>query len=366
MPVVDNATQPTLFESLLERARKTAEHGQYAEKTLEAHESGLKRYYAFCERAGITDPFPLNDEIAAAFVMDMSEDPRDYSPNTVRCYLQSVCTRHRDLGHLPFNRYFAGRVVAAYVKHKAEQGWRENRKAPLLQDDLVRVVGALRPANRARDLRDGCALTLGWAIFGRCSDLHWLNLDDVQIMPDGTALRVLVAKDKTDQGAKGKVVHVPAHPDTRIDPVKWTVNWIRWLDTANGIRVGPLLRPMAKGNGGLKYPGEGWAERAQIPGGRWCKRTYRHMLKTRCAAVGIPPEAIAGHSLRAGGATGAYLAGAREIEITRHGRWTDGSMSVYRYIREVDAGRMNPLHAVHRDWEARLRAGREAWKQTSA
>ena len=63
--------------------------------------------------------------------------------------------------------------------------------------------------------------------------------------------------------------------------------------------------------------------------------------------AGLPnANEITAHSLRAGGATAAYRAGAPIATITRHGRWAEGSPVVLRYIRAVDKWKDNPMAGV--------------------
>jgi hypothetical protein len=55
-------------------------------------------------------------------------------------------------------------------------------------------------------------------------------------------------------------------------------------------------------------------------------------------------RALSAHSLRAGGATGAWLGGADLLSIARHGGWADGSSALYRYIRDVGRWTKNPMY----------------------
>jgi integrase len=59
---------------------------------------------------------------------------------------------------------------------------------------------------------------------------------------------------------------------------------------------------------------------------------FRAMLKRRCAAIGIDPREIGGHSLRAGHATQAAENGVDILEIAQQGRWRD-LRKVQVYVR---------------------------------
>jgi len=69
----------------------------------------------------------------------------------------------------------------------------------------------------------------------------------------------------------------------------------------------------------------------------------------RVAAVraGLPnAETFTAHSLRAGGATASYKAGAPVSVIARHGRWSENSPVVLGYIRAVDKWTDNPMRGI--------------------
>ena len=57
-------------------------------------------------------------------------------------------------------------------------------------------------------------------------------------------------------------------------------------------------------------------------------------------------DTYSAHSLRAGGATAAYRAGAPVSTIAAHGRWAAGSPVVLSYIRAVDRWRDNALTGI--------------------
>jgi site-specific recombinase XerD len=61
------------------------------------------------------------------------------------------------------------------------------------------------------------------------------------------------------------------------------------------------------------------------------------MLKDRAAAVGLPAERISGHSLRAGHATTAAMAGVDLARIAAQTRHTRISTLVEHYIRPLEA-----------------------------
>ncbi|MGH3294502.1 MAG: hypothetical protein ACRDP7_22140, partial [Trebonia sp.] len=64
-----------------------------------------------------------------------------------------------------------------------------------------------------------------------------------------------------------------------------------------------------------------------------------------------PPPAdrrrYSGHSLRRGGATSMLKAGAQPLNVSRHGRWADGSRAFAGYVEEATGfGDANPTKGL--------------------
>jgi hypothetical protein len=54
-----------------------------------------------------------------------------------------------------------------------------------------------------------------------------------------------------------------------------------------------------------------------------------------------------GHSLRRGGATSMLKAGAQPLNVSRHGRWADGSRAFAGYVEEATGfGDANPTKGL--------------------
>ena len=177
--------------------------------------------------------------------------------------------------------------------------------------------------------RDRLALVLGLAMMGRRSEMAALNLSDVVETDDG--LEVFVGRSKRDQDAKGAVVAVPrgSPPDT--DPVRLLARW-RAVLAEQGVTSGRLLRSMTR-HGRI--------------GERLSPAAINDIVQRAAARAELPHAAdYTAHSLRTGGATSAYRAGAPVSSIARHGRWAPNSPVVLGYIRSVDRWRDNPMRAV--------------------
>jgi integrase len=115
---------------------------------------------------------------------------------------------------------------------------------------------------------------------------------------------------------------------------------------SRGITEGPLFRRVDSsgriaGQPPLLPPRRRGSQDGRLTGpGVW------HIVKRAAERAGLNSAYVQAHSLRAGGATGAYLGGADLLTISRHGGWKDGSQVVTRYIRDVDAWEKNAMNGA--------------------
>jgi integrase len=183
---------------------------------------------------------------------------------------------------------------------------------------------------------------LGWAMMARRSELARLDLTDLIEADQG--LIVTVRRSKTDHAASGRPVAVPYGSDPLTCPVRAVRAW-RALLTDRDITAGPLIRRIDRydtivGTPGATPSGQGPAD------GRLSGYSIGVILTRAAARAGLTISDLSAHSLRAGGATGAYTAGADLVAIGRHGGWQDGSTELLKYIRNVDRWKHNPMHGA--------------------
>ena len=98
-----------------------------------------------------------------------------------------------------------------------------------------------------------------------------------------------------------------------------------WLELA-GISEGPIFR--------------GVDRHGRIMPGRLTDRAVALIVQRTAEAAGLDPARFAGHSLRAGLATSAAMAGAEERDIMRQTRHTSVAVA-RRYIRDGSLFRNN-------------------------
>jgi integrase len=140
-------------------------------------------------------------------------------------------------------------------------------------------------------------------------------------------LVVTIRKSKTDQEGEGQTVGIPygSNPDTC--PVRAVQEW---LECAS-INGGALFRSVNR--------------HEQLQPGPLSDKAVALVVKRAAAAAGLDPKRYAGHSLRAGLATAAAIAGAGERAIMKQTRHKSERM-VRKYIRDGQLFRDNAAAVV--------------------
>jgi integrase len=149
--------------------------------------------------------------------------------------------------------------------------------------------------------RDRAILLIGFAAALRRSELSELQLDDLELHPDGLILHI--RRSKTDQEGAGAEIPVPRGGKLR--PVEALEAWLG----AGQITEGPVFRSIGKG---------GRVSRNRLSG-----NAIAEIVKRYTRAAGLDPALFSGHSLRAGFVTSALEHGAdifAVMNVTRHER----------------------------------------------
>ena len=141
---------------------------------------------------------------------------------------------------------------------------------------------------RLLDLRDRALLLVGSAGAFRRSELVGLNVEDLEFVRDGVVVHL--RRSKTGQEGQGRRVGIPRGQKAETCPVRALHAYL----VRAGIEVGTIFRSMT---------------RHGTVGGCLSDRAVALIVKDRAKAVGLDPERLAGHSLRAGLATSAAAAG---------------------------------------------------------
>ncbi|MGI5169853.1 site-specific integrase [Spirillospora sp. CA-253888] len=304
------------------------------ESTRRAYTKDWAHFSAWCTATGRT-ALPATDETLAEYASARADQGR--APATISRSISVVRVIHRLNGHAQPDALAARAVIKSYRAERAAAGQANERRAEAVQIEQLRAMVAAcqsptdDPRRRewrppATVARDRVVLVLGWAMMARRSELEALNISDVTEATHG--LEVMVRMSKTDHLSDGSSVAIPYGSDPETCPVRLVRAWLQILAEYQ-ITTGPLIRQIDQ-HGNVR--------------GRLSGQSISRVVTRAAERAGLDPATIRGHSLRAGGATGAYLGGADLVAITRHGRWTDGSTAVLRYIRDVDRWAKNPMH----------------------
>ena len=192
-------------------------------------------------------------------------------------------------------------------------------KEPLLTADLVAMLEALDDG--LLGVRDRALLLVGYAGGFRRSELANLDAEDVTETEDGLVIRV--RRSKTDPEGKGATVALPYGSAAATCPVRSYRAWI----SAAAITTGPVFRAVDR--------------HGRVAPGRLDPGSIARVVKRAAGTAGLDPALYAGHSLRAGFATQAFLNGVAEVSIMRQTRHKSLN-TVRKYIRDRSLFRDNP------------------------
>jgi site-specific recombinase XerD len=288
---------------LVERVKDYVQHSK-APNTVRAYRADWQDWETWCAAHGVA-AMPAAPESLAAYISELAEY---YAPATIQRRLATISQAHRTAGHQsPCSHPL---VRAAWQGILRTHGRPQQGKTPLLTRDVVAMVNTL--PNTLQGLRDKALLLLGFAGAFRRSELVGLQVEDVEPSPMG--LVVTIRRSKTDQQGAGQLVGIPYGQNPNTCPVRALQAWL----AAAGITSGPIFRAMAKGGKVLPH-----AISSQV---------VALVVKRAARAAGLDASRYSGHSLRAGLATTAAMAGVPERAImaqTRHRSVTVAR----RYIR---------------------------------
>lgn len=252
----------------------------------------------------------------------------DYAPSTIEQAVAAIRVAHRTAGYPGRPDTAAVELILAGHRDARAQ---EGKRAKVLDIKEIRRMLTCCDLATLPGLRDRVVITLGANLMSRRSELHRLDLHDLEFTAEG--LLVYIRKSKTDQAARGRKVAVPSGVHADSDPVRLTRAWIHAL-AEHAITEGPLLR--ACGRGG-KLQGAG----------RLTPEAVNHIVRRRARQAQIPGWGqVTAHSLRA---TGATLAAWNDVPtgvIAEHRGWKPTSPTVHGYTRTANQWKNNAMRGT--------------------
>jgi integrase len=256
---------------------------------------------------------PAAPESVAAYI---AECTGHLKPGSIQRILNAIAEAHKAAGLEPPTHNATVRNTMKGIRRK--MGTAPAQKTAALTADIRTMLEAA--GDGAIGARDTALILLGFAGAFRRSELVGLDVEDCVFGKDG--LTVTLRRSKTDQDGAGRKIGIPygSNPDTC--PVRTIQAWIEHA----GIGAGPLFRSINR--------------HGQVQPGRLSGIDVARVVKKLAQRAGLDSEKYAGHSLRAGHATAAAIAGASERSIMNQTGHRSVQM-VRRYIRDGNLFREN-------------------------
>jgi len=295
----------------LEQAREFIRASK-AESTLRGYRNDLREFCQWCGAHGAC-ALPATAETVASYIAECASRLK---VGSIQRRLNAIAEAHKAMGvESPTH---AAMVANTLKGIRRTLGTAPAQKAAALTDDIRAMVEAADGG--LIGLRDRALILLGFAGAFRRSELVALDIADCSFGRDG--LTVTLRRSKTDQDGAGRKVGIPygANPDTC--PVR-TLQ--AWLENA-AIAAGRVFRSINR--------------HGRVQAGALAPADVARVVKKLAERAGLDPAKYAGHSLRAGHATAAAVAGASERSIMNQTGHRSVQM-VRRYIRDGSLFRDN-------------------------
>jgi len=286
-----------------------AEHyfrASQAFNTRRAYGADWRHFLQWCQAAG-RGSLPASPETLVLYLSALAQTAKT---STLARRASAISQAHQAAGFDSPTHHLAVRKVMAGIRR--EKGTAQTGKRPVVTEDLRAMVGPLKK-NRALDVRDRALLLVGFAGAFRRSELVGLNVDDLEFNREGLVANI--RRSKTDPEGQGRRLGIPYGSTPATCPVRALEAWLEIL----GADDGPVFRRINR--------------HGHIGGKRLTAQSVALVVKRAAAAVGLDPDPLAGHSLRAGLATAAAAAGVSERAIMAQTGHRSVTM-LRKYIRE--------------------------------
>ncbi len=305
---------PATIHAATAEARRYAEASRAA-NTRRTYASQWRRFAAWCTDND-RDALPAAPETVALYLAAAAAAMKTGS---LAVALAAIKASHAAAGQPLDDGHPAIRQVWEGIRRS--NGVRQDAKAALLLVELRAMTAAC--GSGLRGVRNRALLLFGFASALRRSELVALDIGDLAFEAEG--VRVLIRRSKTDQAGAGQEVCVPYGRAAELCPVTALRGWLGEA----GLVGGAVFRQVRGG----------------VVGDRLSDRSIANVIKRAATAAGLDANAYSGHSLRAGLATAAALAGADLATIMRQTRHESPRVAM-RYIRIAEAWRNNAARLV--------------------
>jgi site-specific recombinase XerD len=295
----------------LEQAREFIRASK-ARSTIRGYRSDWREFCAWSEGHGVC-PLPASPESVASYI---AECAGRLKVGSIQRRLNAIAEAHKAVGlDSPTS---TGMVKNTLKGIKRTMGTATAQKTAALTDDIRAMLET--PDAGLIGVRDRALILLGFAGAFRRSELVSLDVEDCGFGKDG--LTVTLRRSKTDQDGQGRKIGIPYGSNPETCPVRVQQTWIEQA----ALTIGPLFPPINR--------------HGQVRAGRLSAADVARIVKKLAERSGLDAAKYAGHSLRAGHATSAAIAGASERSIMNQTGHRSVQM-VRRYIRDGNLFREN-------------------------
>jgi integrase len=276
-----------------------------AENTLRGYQADWREFCAWCGTRALS-PVPAAPDALAAYLADCAARLK---PGSIQRRLNAIAEAHKAAGLESPTHSGVVRNVLKGIRRTL--GTAPVQKAAALTPDIRAMIDVTDAG--LIGTRDRALILLGFAGAFRRSELVGLDVGDCAFGKDG--LTVTLRRSKTDQDGAGRKIGIPYGANPETCPVRTLQEWLE----VSGIASGPLFRSVSR--------------HGQVQPGALSGIDVARVVKKLAERAGLDAGKYAGHSLRAGHATSAAMAGASERSIMRQTGHRSVQM-VRRYIRE--------------------------------
>ena len=283
-----------------------------AANTLRGYRSDWRDFCGWCEAHAIC-PLPAAAEVVASYI---AERAGKLKVGSIQRRLNAIAEAHKAIGlESPTHHAMVMNTMKGIRRTK---GTAPAQKAPALTEDVRAMLEATDTG--IIGARDRALILLGFAGAFRRSEIVGLEVEDCIFNKEG--LTITLRRSKTDQYSAGRKIGIPYGANPETCPVRVLQAWVEQA----GIVSGPLFRSISRHG------------RVQV--GRLSGIDVARVVKKLVQRAALDPAKYAGHSLRAGHATSAAIAGASERSIMQQTGHRSVQM-VRRYIRDGSLFREN-------------------------
>ena len=301
-------TRLTVDEAIRISEAITAAH---AESTRTVYDFAWSQWERWCAARGAT-ALPAEPALLCAYLTERAAE--GLSVGTIDLACGAIAYRHRMHG-LPDPVLTEGvRQVRRGLRRIIGPAPRRQAR-PLGTAEIRQIVEHIDRSTPV-GARDAAIILLGFASAMRRSELTALTLADLEHKPGGVLLTI--RRSKTDQYGNGQVVAVVHGQHATTDPI---AALDAWLDV-RGSDPGRLFTSLRN---------------KTVTGEPISGEAISIVLRKRARAAGLAAERITAHSLRAGHATSAAVAGVALDRIAAQTKHKRLSTLLERYIRPAQA-----------------------------